>query len=209
MPGVLALATLVAARLLYPRPGKLEAVTPPLTTQGFPSAFWLYLAAVALVAAGYADFPLITFHFQKEAIVRGSLIPLYSAVAMATDALAASLFGRLFDRIGLGILMVVSLLSALFAPLVFPGGAPLVLAGVALWGVGLGAQESIMRAAIGPMVARQRRGRCMGFSTPGRERCRIRGRDQGGSWRPELDRWPPFAGWYPLDGGMTRRKGGH
>ena len=167
VPGVLALATLVAARLLYPTPHELEAATPPLATQGFPRAFWLYLAAVALVAAGYADFPLIAFHFQQAATVRGSLIPLYFAVAMATDALAALLFGRLFDRLGLGILMVVSLLSALFAPLVFLGGAPLALVGVALWGVGLGAQESIMRAAIAPMVATQRRGTAYGIFNTG------------------------------------------
>jgi len=167
VPGLLALATLVAARLLYPQPKELETVTPPLTTQGFTRAFWLYLAAVAVVAAGYADFPLIAFHFQKAAIVQGSLIPLYFAVAMATDALAALVFGRLFDRVGLAILMAVSLLSSLSAPLVFLGGPALALVGVALWGVGLGAQESIMRAAIAPMVPSQRRGTAYGIFNTG------------------------------------------
>lgn len=167
VPGVLVVATLVAARLLYPHPHELEPVTPQMTTKGFPRIFWLYLAAVAVVAAGYADFPLIAFHFQKQAIVQGSLIPVYFAVAMASDALAALVFGRLFDRLGLGILMAVSLLSALFAPLVFLGGASLALLGVALWGVGLGAQESIMRAAIAPMVASQRRGTAYGIFNTG------------------------------------------
>jgi hypothetical protein len=45
-----------------------------------------------------------------------------NAVAMGVDALAALAFGRLFDRIGLQVLIVSSLLSFLFAPLVFLGG---------------------------------------------------------------------------------------
>ncbi len=167
VPGVLVIATLVAARVLYPHPHELEPATPQLTAKGFPRVFWLYLGAVALVAAGYADFPLIAYHFQKQAIVQGSLIPVYFAVAMASDALAALVFGRLFDRLGLAILMVVSLVSALFAPLVFLGSASLALVGVALWGVGMGAQESIMRAAIAPMVASQRRGTAYGVFNTG------------------------------------------
>ncbi|HMM42855.1 MAG TPA: MFS transporter [Thermomicrobiales bacterium] len=167
LPGVLVLTTLIAARLLYPRPQDLERATPPLTTGGFPRVYWLYMAAVAVVAAGYADFPLIAYYFQQERVLSSSVIPLYFAVAMAADALAALVFGRLFDRIGLRVLMVVSLLAAFFAPLVFLGGASLALLGVALWGIGLGAQESIMRAAIAPMVSTQRRGTAYGVFNTG------------------------------------------
>ena len=76
---------------------------------------------------------------------------------MGVDALAALFFGRLFDRVGLSILIVVSLISSVFAPLVFLGGFYLALFGMALWGVGMGAQESIMRAAIAGMVPVNRR----------------------------------------------------
>ena len=167
IPGALALGTLMSARLLYPAPHELETASPPLTPRGFPRRYWVYLAAVALVAAGYTDFPLIAFHFREESTIRESFIPLYFAVAMATDALAALVFGWLFDRVGLGILMAVSLLSALFAPLAFLGNAPVALLGVALWGVGFGAQESIMRAAIAPMVSIQRRGTAYGIFNTG------------------------------------------
>ena len=44
------------ARWLYPSPRDLEPVTPIYHGRGFPLTFWLYLAAAALVAAGYADF---------------------------------------------------------------------------------------------------------------------------------------------------------
>jgi predicted MFS family arabinose efflux permease len=168
VPGLLAMTLLVAAWRLYPQPRDLEpAPAVMVTTSGFPRRFWVYLAAVAVVAAGYADFPLIAFHFQQEATIRESSIPLFYAVAMALDALAALIFGRFFDRIGLRILVVVALLSAGFAPLVFLGSAPFALLGMALWGIGLGAQESVMRAAIAPMVAAERRGTAYGLFNTG------------------------------------------
>lgn len=136
------MATLVAARLLYPRPHDLEIDSPAITTTGFPSVFWLYLTAAALVAAGYADFPLIAFHFEREEVVAPALIPVYYATAMGADALSALIFGRLFDRLGVRVLVGVSLLASLFAPLVFLGGAEAALLGVALWGIGLGERRS-------------------------------------------------------------------
>ncbi|MCS6910571.1 MAG: MFS transporter [Anaerolineales bacterium] len=167
IPALLALGVLLTARVIYPRPQDLEASTPELRTRGFPRAFWLYLGAVALVAAGYADFPLIAYHFEKTNLLAPALIPVFYAVAMGVDALAALLFGRLFDRIGLTTLVIVSLLSALFAPLVFLGNWVTALLGVALWGVGLGAQESILRAAVAGMVPADRRGSAYGLFNTG------------------------------------------
>jgi MFS family permease len=162
-PALLALTTLTAARFLYPRPQDLEIRQPHLQFQGFSRTFWLYLIAAALIAAGFADFPLIAYHLQKNALASEALIPVLYAVAMAVDALAALLFGRLFDRFGLSILMLVAALSAFFAPLVFWGGLPLVLSGMALWGIGMGAQESILRAAIAGMIAPEQRGTAYGL----------------------------------------------
>jgi len=86
---------------------------------------------------------------------------------MGVDALAALLFGRLFDRIGIPILIAASLISSIFAPLVFLGGFHFALLGMALWGVGMGAQESIMRAAIAGMVPMNRRGSAYGIFNTG------------------------------------------
>ena len=120
-----------------------------------------------MVAAGYVDFPLIAYHFQRGSIVSATWIPVFYAVAMGVDALAALVFGRMFDRIGLATLAFVSLVSALFAPLTFLGGFSAALAGMALWGVGMGAQESIMRAAVAGMVSRDRRGTAYGIFNAG------------------------------------------
>jgi hypothetical protein len=46
------------------------------------------------------------------------------------------LLGRLFDRFGFSVLIGLTLVSALFAPLVFLGGFSPALVGVAIWGLG-------------------------------------------------------------------------
>jgi len=167
IPALLALAVLAAARLLYPRPRDFETGQIKPGRKGLSRTFWIYLAAVALVAAGFADFPLIAFHFKKASVVSEAWIPLFYAIAMGVDALAALVFGRLFDWKGIAVMAAAAIISSLFAPLVFLGGFSLALLGMALWGVGMGAQESIMRAAIADMVPADRRGSAYGLFNTG------------------------------------------
>ena len=167
IPAVVGLGILLVAQRLYPNPRDFEVADVELKGEGLPQVFWIYLGAVALVAAGYADFPLIAYHFQKGAIASSNAIPLFYALAMGVDAIAALVFGRLFDRTGLSILMVAALISSLFAPLVFLGNSTLALAGMALWGIGMGAQESIMKAAVAGMVPMDKRGSAYGIFNTG------------------------------------------
>ena len=167
IPAILALSVLLAARYLYPKPRDLEPKTIPLETKGFPRVFWIYLVAISLVAAGYVDFPLVAYHFKKLSIASDNWIPVFYAIAMGVDALAALVFGSLFDRKGLSILIAASLISSLFAPLVFLGNFSFALFGIALWGIGMGAQESIMRAAIGGMVSPDKRASAYGVFNAG------------------------------------------
>jgi MFS family permease len=166
-PAILALSVLLVARLLYPNPRRFEVGPARPQTKGFPRVFWLYLAAVSLIGAGYADFALIAFHFEKASIASPDLIPVLYAVAMGVDALAALVIGRLFDRIGISVLIPVAIVSSFFAPFVFLGGFNLAFLGMALWGVGMGAQESVMRAAIAEMVPMDRRGSAYGIFNAG------------------------------------------
>ena len=162
-----ALALLVAARLTYPSPRDFEARAALAVDRAFPRAFWMYIVAAALLAAGYADFPLVAFHFQKTALVSPDLIPIFYALAMGVDALAALFFGRLFDRVGIQILVPAALISACFAPLVFLGNSVLALLGMVCWGIGMGAQESVMRAAVAGFVPPERRGSAYGVFNAG------------------------------------------
>ncbi|HHT9136608.1 MAG TPA: MFS transporter [Candidatus Wunengus sp. YC60] len=167
IPAIMAISVLMTARWLYPQPRNLEVAQPELETKGFPKKFWLYLIAVAFIAAGYADFPLIAYHFKKVSAVSDVWIPVFYAIAMGVDAIAALLFGYLFDRKGISVLIVVSLFAMLFAPLVFLGNFSFALIGMALWGMGMGAQESIMRAVIADMVPPGRRGTGYGIFNTG------------------------------------------
>lgn len=167
IPAMMAISVLLTARWLYPQPRNLEVARPELETKGFPRKFWIYLAAVACIAAGYADFPLIAYHFKKASNVSDAWIPVFYSIAMGVDALAALLFGYLFDKKGLSILIFAALGSMLFAPLVFLGNFPVALAGMAIWGMGMGAQESVMRAAVAGMVPANRRGTGYGIFNTG------------------------------------------
>jgi MFS family permease len=167
VPAILAIGVLILAALRYPSPRNLESAAPVLRSEGLSKPYWLYLAAMALIAAGYADFPLIAFHFQKAATVPGEWIPIFYAVAMGVDAIAALLFGRFFDYRGIVVLVIPVFISAFFAPLVLFGGFWVSLAGMVLWGVGMGAQESVMRAAVAEMVPADKRGTAYGIFNTG------------------------------------------
>jgi len=164
---VVAIVVLIAARINFPTPRQFEPEKVVVGDARFPRAYWLYLGGVALVAAGFADFPLIAYHFQNAAVVSAEWIPLLYAIAMATSAVAAFLFGRLFDRAGIPILAGVAFVSAFFAPLVFLGDFTLALLGMICWGIGIGAHESVMRAAVADFVPAERRGSAYGIFNAG------------------------------------------
>jgi len=167
VPAVATLALLGVARVLYPRPEEMEAQPPDVHAAGLPRVFWVYMAGAALVGAGFADFALVAYHFQKAASVPAVWIPIFYAVAMGVGGAGSLLFGRMFDRHGLRVLIPLTVLSAAFAPLVFYGGFWMALAGAAVWGAGMGVHESIVPAAVAPMVPPERRASAYGLFTAG------------------------------------------
>ncbi|MGI9057814.1 MAG: MFS transporter [Ktedonobacteraceae bacterium] len=167
IPALLTLSILLVARLTYPRPEEMEANPPDIKASGLPRVFWVYLAGAVLVATGFADFPFIAYHFARASIVPGTLIPVFYSVAMGVSGVGSLLFGRLFDRFGITVLIPLTILSALFAPFVFLGNFWVALVGVALWGLGIGVHESIIPAAVATMVPAQRRASAYGLFTAG------------------------------------------
>ncbi len=162
-PALLCLLTVALAAVLYPRPRELDEREPrALATKGFSRAYWRCAAGGALLAAGFADFSLIAFHFQKAAVVAQDMIPVYYAMTMATGALASLVFGRLLDAAGTRAVWPAFLLGALFAPLVFLGGSGLALAGMVSWGIGMGAQDSLLKAMLAGLVPPEKRGTAYG-----------------------------------------------
>jgi MFS family permease len=166
---LLCLAVLFVAWLLYRRPQELDEreAAPGVPGRGFSGAYWLYLGAGALIAAGFADFALIAFHFQKSATVPQGLVPVFYSVAMATGAIASLVFGKLLDKFGLPVLLVAFGVPAFFAPLVFLYGAKLELAGMILWGLGMGAQDSCLKAVLSGVVPSDKRSTAFGIFDTG------------------------------------------
>lgn len=167
IPACLALSVLMLAFKLYPNPHHLEIKLKKLETQGITFPFWIYLLGAGLIAAGYADFSLIAYHFEKKSILSPVWIPVIYSFAMGVTAISAPLLGYLFDKKGIIVLIWVSLLSTLFSPFVFLGGVYLIIIGIALWSIGIGAHESLMRAIIANMISTKKRASAYGIFNAG------------------------------------------
>ena len=168
VPAALNISLVLLTRWLYPRPQDLEGE--PSNAQqhnGLPRAYWLYLFAAMLVAAGFADYPLLAYHFSRTHSVPAQWIAIFYAVAMGVSGCGSLLFGRLFDRYGFRVLVGLTLASSVFAPLTLLGGFWCALFGAAIWGVGMGVHESIIPAAVAPMVPSTRRASAFGQFTAG------------------------------------------
>lgn len=167
IPALINLSLVLLARVLYPKPQDME--TSPLAVGGshLPRVFWIYLLGAVLVAAGFADYPLIAFHFARTKSVPAEWIAIFYSVAMAVSGTGSLVLGRLFDRFGFVVLVVLTLVSAMFAPLVFLGGFWAALIGAAIWGLGMGVHESIIPAAVAPMAPLNRRASAFGMFTAG------------------------------------------
>lgn len=166
IPAAITLLLVVVARATYPSPEEFEpAHEEPTDSKALPRRFWIYLVGAGFVAAGFADYPMIAYHFEKESIVSGSTTAVFYAIAMGVSGAASLLFGRMFDRRGLWVLVPLTAITAAYAPLAFLGGTWVSLVGVVLWGVGMGVHGSIVSAAVATMVPVSRRGSAYGIFT--------------------------------------------
>ena len=163
IPALLAITLLFVARFQYPHPKNLEFQHEDLQPKGRSPSFWLYLAGASLMAAGYADFPLIAYHFQKTALLSPVWIPVSYAIAMGVNTLSAPLLGHFYDRKGFSILIFITIFSCFFAPMVFLGSFTSAIIGIALWSIGVSAHESLMRAIVGNMTNMSQRGSAYGI----------------------------------------------
>ena len=166
IPAAATLILVFALRFRYDAAG--EITSSPLDepdTKGFSRAFWLYAASSALVAFGFADFTLISFHFGRAGTVRGDMIAIFYAAAMASAGIASLIFGRWFDRAGLKVIFPGIAIGLVVAPLAFFGGSWAALAASLAWGASLGVHEAVMSAAVAKLVPLSTRARAYGIFT--------------------------------------------
>ena len=168
IPALITLGLVLFSRYRYPHPETFEQTEEKKEAFRFRKSFVFYMIAISLFAFGFADFTLITLHAAKTQAFPDSTLSLLYAAAMAVDAFAALFFGWLFDRIGLKALILSTLCSAFFASFVFLTCNPVLIGvGIVLWGVGMGAQESIMKAAVSSIIPRTHRSAGFGIFETG------------------------------------------
>jgi len=164
VPALLTLAFLgvatIAGRPFVPAPardgGRGDAVLDR-------AAFRRYAIGGALVAAGYVDFALIAFRFQRDHVAGAPAISIWFAVAMAVGAIAAPILGRCFDRWGNATIVIALAVASAATPLVFLGRGAFAESGIVLWGLGLAAQSAPLLALVASVSAQRRRATAFGL----------------------------------------------
>jgi len=162
-PAILSLTMLGVTRRIYTEPHQFKQNRGTAQAVDDFRSFVFYLAGIAFIALGFADYPLIAYHFKDTNLLPDQWIPLAYALAMGMDAAAGLGLGLLFDRWKRGILVAGVIMTATFAPLVFLGSRTIAFVGVIIWGIGMGFIESVLRASVATLVASDRRGRGYGL----------------------------------------------
>ncbi len=170
IPGAITLVLLIITRCKFPNPEHFEPEPKEYIPFKLKKEFILYIAGISLFAFGFIDYSIIIMHVSRSysqlsaglsetsSLVSTGTLPLLYAGAMLVDAVAALMFGLMYDKKGVKALVWSTLISAPFAVFVFAfDSVPMLLIGVALWGVGMGAQESILKAAVTGMVPKASR----------------------------------------------------
>ncbi|MBA3464773.1 MAG: MFS transporter, partial [Deltaproteobacteria bacterium] len=171
VPAMITIAVLLRARHLYPDPRSLDKSDQ--SDQGeLGMSYRLYLVGVALIAIGLADWPLLSYHLQKEGVLSTQWLPVAYAAAMGFDGVAAIAAGTAFDRRRAkgrnpgAVVALFVLAGAGYAPLILSSDASspfLAIAGIAMWALTLAATESVGKALIATIVPRGERGRAYGL----------------------------------------------
>lgn len=165
---ILSVIVLLISKKLYPKPDTFDQTKEAEEKIHFEHSFWLYMAAIGLIAAGFADFSLMSYHLVHKNLFADNMIPALYAVAMGVDALSALFFGWFYDKKGMLSLVIATAISAFFAPFVFlTGNTALIVVGIVFWGIGMGAQESIMQSTVTVLVAKNHRATGFGIFNTG------------------------------------------
>lgn len=170
IPGAITIIMLLVTRRKFPNPENFEPEAKEFVPFEMKKSFKYYIVGISLFAFGFIDYSLVIMHISRNftsiagglaetsSIINSGTIPILYAGAMLVDAVAALIFGYMYDKKGVKVLVLSTIISAPFSAFVFMGkSVPMVLVGVVLWGIGMGAQESILKAAVTTMVPKSSR----------------------------------------------------
>lgn len=165
IPGAITLIMLMVTKRKFPNPEHFEPEPKVYVRFKMKKSFLLYIAGISLFSFGFIDYSIVIMHISKSftslasglsetsSIINSGTIPLLYAGAMLVDAVSALVFGYMYDKKGVKALVISTMISAPFSIFIFAfKSVQAILFGIVLWGIGIGAQESILKAAVTTMV---------------------------------------------------------
>lgn len=158
IPAVLTMVSLFFAKKKFPNPENFEPESKKTVNFRKSPSFILYIAGISFFSFGFIDFSLVTMHVANNHMFTDSQLPLIYALAMIVDAVSALFFGNMYDKKGFSALVWSTVVSSLFSLFIFGfQNKSIVMLGIILWGIGMGAQESILKAAVSTMIPKASR----------------------------------------------------
>lgn len=150
----------IGSKIIVIEPQKIEGKREKLARP-----FYIYTFAVLLNTVGLIPYTLILY--KASEILQPAqqwIVPLIYVLIQGVDAPMALIAGYAYDKFGIGVLVMPFLLS-LFPPLLTMVGAELstLIAAAIVFGLVLGTQESIYRAAVSELTPISSRGTAYGI----------------------------------------------
>ena len=136
------------------------------------SVFWIYCVFAFLSTFGFVAFSIIGYHLKDKGVMPDSQITLMYSIAMIVDAIMAMIIGRIYDVIkkkrnnkkaGLLTLIFIPFATLAMPFLTLSEDRWLVVAGFVMFGIIMGAHETIMRSAIADITSFRKRGTAYGI----------------------------------------------
>ncbi len=168
IPLVLVMFCIFLAYRKLPNPEILEtSVTKTQETDKLSKVFWIYTIFTFVTTLGFANFALIGYHFKVKHVLTDAQIPLFYALAMGVDAIAALAIGKTYDvfkarrnneKAGLITLIAIPVFSLFIPVFVYSTKFSFALAGAIIWGIVMGAHETVMKSAIADLTPLKKRG---------------------------------------------------
>ncbi len=168
IPFVLVMLSILLAYKKAPNPEVLESSLAKRPEQDKLSrVFWLYTIFSFITTLGFTNFVLIGYHFKAKNVITDAQIPLFYAIAMGVDAIAALIIGKVYDlfknkkqndKAGLSTLIIIPILSIFIPIFAFSRNYIFALISALIWGVVMGAHETVMKSAIADLTTLKKRG---------------------------------------------------
>lgn len=172
IPAILTVVVVLFTRYKVPKPSMLEeniesnikvSKEKNISTNYLPKNFWYYSLFIFFSVLGFANFPIISYHFVSQNILGEAFIPTLYAMAMALDGVFAIFIGKHYDKKGFSSLVLIPILTIPIAILGFSKNSMFVIISIILWGCVMSIHETIMKATIADITSISNRGKAYGF----------------------------------------------